>query len=131
MNALASFTDALREPPLERRLPVFIGELDAPLPVRVLFAETLQGRADGLQIAGRQQPLRAEHARMRDRSAHVIGDQPLVQRVILAGGELKYPLVERCAFIPESCHASSMAVRPAAIMGCRPRLSCRPAVRPD
>ena len=64
MDASAACADALGQPPLERGLPVLIGELDVPGTARVLVGERRESLADGGEIGGRQQLLRVQHLRV-------------------------------------------------------------------
>src|SRR5688572_5639827 len=68
-----------------------------------------QPATNRVEISSRQQALRTEHLRMRNRSACVVLDQTIVERVILAGGVPKYPFVERRAFVPKTTHACCSA----------------------
>src|SRR6267154_2278251 len=65
VNAGAGGTDALGQPPLECRLAVLIGELDAPLPARVLLRQSAEAGANRREVLVRQQALRLQHLRER------------------------------------------------------------------
>ena len=119
MHAAAGLADALREPALERAVHVLVGELDRPFAGRVRGGQRLEARADGSAIGGAKQLLLLEHARVRDRRARVVGDEPLVELVILAGREAQDALVERQPFVPEARHGSSSPVPRAAALSCR------------
>ena len=71
------------------------------------------------QSAAREQLLLLEHARVRDRRARVVLDEPLVEAVILAGREAQDALVERQPFVPEARHGVSSPVPRAAAPSCR------------
>src|SRR6185503_7747884 len=96
--------DALREVPLEGAMRVLVCELDRPFAGRMRGGERLETSTDRLAIRGAQQFLLLEHARVRDRRARVVGDEPLVELVILAGREAQDALVERQALVPETRH---------------------------
>ena len=104
MHAPARFADPLGEPALERAVHVLVRELDRPLARGVLRGERLEAVADRRAVGGREQTLGLEHPRVRDRRAHVVGHEPLVEHVILARGEAQDPLVERQTFVPEARH---------------------------
>jgi hypothetical protein len=72
MHAPAGRADTRRQPPLERRLAVFVGELDLPVAGGMFRADRVEPFANGLQVRIRQQLLRVEHFRVRDRCAHVV-----------------------------------------------------------
>src|SRR5690242_6685318 len=105
MDAAARFADALREPTLERAVCVLVGELDRPSARRMCGRQRLEAFADRFGIRGAQELLLLEHARVRDRRAGVVRDEPLVELVILAGCEAQDALVERQALVPEARHA--------------------------
>ena len=104
MDALAGGAEARAQPPLESRLAVLLGELDVPLAARVACGERLERSADRGEILRRQQLLEVQHLGMGDRGAHIVGHQPLIERVILAGGVLEHALIERCALVPQARH---------------------------
>ena len=104
MHAAARLADALGQPPLERAVRVLVGELDRPLAGRVRRGECFEAGADRSAIGGAEQPLLLEHARVRDRRARVVRDEPLVEAMILAGREAQDSLVERQPFVPETRH---------------------------
>src|SRR6187402_1001541 len=105
MHTATGIADALREPPLERAMRVLIGELDRPFAGRMRRRERLEALADRFGIRGAEQLLLLEHARVSDRRAGVVRDEPLVELVILAGREAQDALVERQALVPEARHA--------------------------
>ena len=74
MHAAAGGADPLDQPALERAVRVLVGELDRPLAGRVRGAERFEPRADRVAVVGREQALRREHPRVRDRGAHVVRD---------------------------------------------------------
>ena len=100
----AGRADARREVPLERGVTVLVRELDVPGAARVLGGERAQGRADRGEIVRRQQPLRVQHRGVRDRGAHVVRHQPLIERVVFAGAVAQHPLIERRALVPQAAH---------------------------
>src|SRR5450631_3978460 len=106
MQAPADGTDARRQQILDRRLAVLLFESDSPFPERMLFADGSQRVADRDEVGIREQASLIEHFRMRDRSANVIFDQPIVQLEIVAGCVRKYPCIERSSLVPESSHAA-------------------------
>jgi hypothetical protein len=89
---------------LERGLAVFIGQRDGPLALGMFGADFGQALLDGLEVIGHDQPADCEHARMRNGRQHVVLDQPLVQRVVLARGEGQHAVVERRALVPQAAH---------------------------
>ena len=107
MHATAGFADALGETPLERAVRVLVRELDRPFAGRVRSREGLEAGADRGAIGGAEQALLREHARVRDRRAHVVRDEALVEAMILAGREAQDLIVERQAFVPEARHGSA------------------------
>ena len=79
MHAAAGLADALREPPLERAVRVLVGELDRPFAGRVRGGQRFEARADRVAVGGAEELLLLEHARVRDRRARVVRDEPLVE----------------------------------------------------
>lgn len=98
--------DPLGEAALERGVAVLVGELDAPEAARVLSPELREAVADRLEIGGREEALAVEHRRVGDRRLDVVGDQPFVERMVLAGRVGEHPFVERAPFVPEPAHAA-------------------------
>ena len=87
----------------------------------VLLAERREPIADQLQIPGRQQPLRVQHVGMRDRGAHVVAHQALIERMVFPGGVLQHPRIERRALVPQPCHAAAASCG-ALLLGRRQRV---------
>jgi hypothetical protein len=112
VHALAGFADALDQQILQSRLPVLVLELHAPLAARVRPADLAQALRDGGKIVGRDQALQVEHFRVRDRCAHVIGHETIVERMIFAGRVTQHALVEIRSLVPQPTHISC-AVPPA------------------
>ena len=112
MHALAGFADTLDQHVLQRRLPVLVLELHAPLAARVRPADLAQALRDGRKVVGRDQSLQVEHFRVRDRCAHVIGHETIVERMIFAGRVTQHALVEIRSLVPQPAHISR-AVPPA------------------
>ena len=112
MHALAGLADARDQQILQRRLPVLVLELH----VAIRRAHARRRSRSDLAIAARscggQQPLSVEHFRVRDRCAHVVGDEPIVERVILAGRVAQDALVERSP-CPTGGSCSARAAPPA------------------
>ena len=104
MHPAACGADARRQPTLERRLAVLIGELDTPRALGVRCGERFQPVLDGFEVSSAEESLRVQHLRVRDAGARVVGDQTVVERVVLACGPGEHPLVERCALVPEAAH---------------------------
>jgi hypothetical protein len=100
VDAAARLADALREPPLERGLGVFLLERDRPHPLGVLGGEAAQPGRDRLEVVARQQAAIGEHLGVRDRSRNLERHQPLVEAMILARGVVQDLRVERLALIP-------------------------------
>ena len=48
-----------------------------------------------------------QRLRVRDRGLNVVGDEPVVERVVLARGELEHALIERRPLVPQARHASA------------------------
>ncbi len=95
MHAATGRADALREPPFERAVHVLVRELDGPLARGVSGRERIEAGADRVAVGVAQQALLRKHARVGDRRARVIGHEPFVEDVILAGREFQDALVER------------------------------------
>src|SRR5215469_3700524 len=114
--------DARRKPPLERGLPVLVRELDVPGAARMLGADLAEGSANGGEVGIRQQLLAVQHLGVRDRGAHVVRHEPLIECVVLAGGEAQHPLIEGRALVPQPrhdtpcCSAGGSALTSATIM---------------
>src|SRR5262245_62842025 len=70
----------------------------------MLGGEFGQSVADRDQIIRGEQALGMQHLGMRDRGSDVVRHEPIVQRVILAGGVTQNALVERRPFVPQSAH---------------------------
>src|SRR6185503_20889853 len=100
-------SDPLGQSPLERCLTILVSELDVPQPTGMLVGQGRQSVTDLLEIARRQQPFRMEHLRVRNRSAHVITHQALIETVVLASRVAQHPIVERRSLIPEACHLTN------------------------
>ena len=117
MHASAGRADARREALLERGLAVLVGELDLPLArARARRASAVSPSRMASQIRVRRAASAAlQHLGVRDRGAHVVVHEALVERVVLAGRVREHTLVERRALVPEPAHVAS---------------TCRPAVRP-
>ena len=79
--------------------------------VRTLRAAVMQTQAPAVTRLHWMQ-----HLGMGDGGTHVIGHQPFVETIVLAGGELQHTGIEWCALVPETCHAVRL-------------IPCRPAVR--
>ena len=94
----------LREQRLERGLPVLEIERHGPLAARVGRGDLAQAVADRGEVGVVHQAGVVQHLGVRDRGLHVVGHQPVVERVVLAGGVAQHPLVERRALVPESRH---------------------------
>ena len=97
------------EPPLERGVAILVGELDVPVPAGVLVGERAEAGADGLEVARAEQALRMQHLGMRDRGAHVVRHEALIERVVLARGELEHARIERRALVPQPRHGALCA----------------------
>ena len=82
-------------------------------------ADGRQRLANRLEIRRRQQILLTEHLRVRDRGADVVGDQAIVQRVIIARGVFQNPRVERSTLVPEPRHECGINAAPAVPLGSR------------
>src|SRR5690606_41388640 len=91
---------SLHPPPRDRALHALARERDLPRAGRVRRRERLEPLADRGAVLRADEALLLEHACMRDRSAHVVLDEPRVENVILAGGEAQDALVERKALVP-------------------------------
>ncbi len=107
VDARAGRADARGEMSLERRLPVLVVELDPPQSAGVLVGECAEPGADRLEVGGADQALRAQHLRVRDRGGDIVAHQPLVQRVVLAGGVFQDARIERRPRVPQPPHAGA------------------------
>ena len=99
------FADALGQAVFERCLAVLVLERDAPFAARVLVADRLSPRECASRSVRGQQLRAVQHLRVRDRGAHVIEHQALVERMVLAGRVLQHALIERRALVPQPAHA--------------------------
>src|SRR5438477_2117354 len=104
VNARAGVADAPGQAPLECRLAVLVGGLDAPGTARVLLRQRGEARADGDEILVREQTLGVQHRGVRDRGAHVVRHQAFIERAVLARGVMQHPLIERRALVPQPRH---------------------------
>ena len=104
VDAAAGLADALGEAPLERRVTVLVGELDVPGAARMLLGERAERRRQLREVGVREQPLRVEHLRVRERGAHVVGHEALIEGEVLAGRVAQHALIERCALVPQATH---------------------------
>ena len=105
MKTAAGRAQLLREPGLERGLAIFQLERDPPVAARMRRTDLTQPVAYCIAIRGAQYSTAMKRFRMGDRRQHVVGDQPIGERMILARSELEYPAVERRALVPEPRHA--------------------------
>ena len=105
MHSPACRTDQCRQSFFERCLTIFIRKLDTPITLGVRGDERLEAALDGVAVFGREQPLCVQHLSMGDRGACVIGNKALIESVIFSRRVLQHALIERCALVPESCHA--------------------------
>ena len=108
MHAPARCPDERGQPALERGLAVLVLQCDPPLALGVGGGERLEPLLDGLAVGVGEQPLRVQHLRVRDRGAGVVGDQTLVERVVLARREREHALIERRALVPEAAHGCAL-----------------------
>src|SRR5207248_11035020 len=99
-------SDEPGEAPPECRQALLVGERDAPLPARGALGVPQEAGADGIEIRDGEQPLPGEHLGVSDRGAHVVGNEPLVERVVLAGGVVQHPFIERRALVPQPLHGA-------------------------
>ncbi len=111
MHAPAGCADARRETLFESCLAVLVRQLDVPFAALVLGRDCREPRANRIQIRLREQFLCVEHLRMRYRCPHVVTDQALIQRVVLAGRVLKHTVVQRRTLVPEASHVRRMSAR--------------------
>jgi hypothetical protein len=109
VHALAGVADARDQQILERRLSILVLEPHVPFAARMLGCDLAQTALDRRKIFGAQQPLCMQHLGVRDRCAHVIGDQSVVERVIFAGRVTQHTLVETRALVPQPAHVSCAA----------------------
>jgi hypothetical protein len=115
MHAATRRADARGQALLERSLSVFVGEFDLPLAGLVFRADGGEPVADGREVRVGEQSAGVQHGGVRERGAHVVAHQPLVQRVVVTRRVGEHPLVEIHALVPESAHGS---------------VTCPPAVPP-
>ena len=94
MQAAAGCAQARGEQILDGSLTIFLLEGNAPLAFCVLRADRCQCLAYRLKIRLRQQILFAEHFRVCDGGADVVGNQAIVQGVVIARRVIKHPRVE-------------------------------------
>ena len=104
MQTLACGTDPACKQGLECRLAVFEIQRHGPFAACVRRADLGEPSADGVVRRGVQQPHVVQHPGVRDRRHHVVPDQAIVERVVLAGRESQHALVERRALVPEPRH---------------------------
>ena len=69
--------------------------------------ERLQSLADCGQVFRGEQAGALEHLGVGDGGSDVVGDEPGIKDVILAGGEAEDPFVERIPLVPEAGHRAS------------------------
>ncbi len=117
VNAPTRRADPVREPLFEGGLTVLVYQLDPPLAAGVLLADRSESGADCGQVGIRQKLLSVEHLSVRNRTAHVITDQTLIECVILPSRVLKYSVIEGSTLVPETTHVSRWAQRSAARRG--------------
>lgn len=72
MHAATGCADACSQAFLERGLSIFVGELDAPVAECMRRRKRFEALFDGFAIFGREQSLRMQHLRVRDRGACVV-----------------------------------------------------------
>ncbi len=104
MHTAPGCSDSLGQPPLERCLTILVSELDVPQPTGMLIGKRGQSITDFLEIARRQELLRMEHLRVRNRSSYVVTHQALIEPVVLASRVAQDPIVEWRSLIPQACH---------------------------
>src|SRR5579863_6295928 len=116
MNAGTGFSHALRQVPLERRLAILIRELDMPESSCMLLRERSQTADDTVPIAAPQQTLGMQHLDMGDGAFNIVGDEPLIERMVFFCCVAQYTLIEPRAFVPQSAHHAPR--EPAAAVCC-------------
>ena len=95
-----------RQPVLQGGVAVLLLERDPPLAARVRRADRRERALHGGVVALAQEPGGAQHLGVGRRSPHVVRDQPVVEGVVLAGGELEHEPVERFVAVPQPRHAA-------------------------
>ena len=92
---------------LERRVYILVFEADLPVAVLRSFRwsvprpSQIAAQSSSLMSSGRRQ-----HLGVRNRAAHVVGNEARIEQMILAGCIAQYALVERQSFFPEPAHDS-------------------------
>jgi len=96
--------DLAREQRLERGLAVLEIERHRPFATGVGLPDLAESRPHRLEIGAAQQAAVVQHLGVGDGGLHVVGDQAVVEGVVLAGRVAQHALVERRTLVPESRH---------------------------
>jgi hypothetical protein len=112
MQARAGLAHLASEQGLECGLSVLELERHGPVAARMPGSDFLEPSGDGGEIRVVQETGVVQHPGVRDGGAHVVGDETVVEGVVLAGRVVEHPLIERCALVPESSHRSLLRVAP-------------------
>jgi hypothetical protein len=100
MHATAGGADARCQPLLEGGLAVLVREFDFPFARGMLIAERLQSGTNGREIGIAQECGGIQHLGVRDRSAHVIPDQPCIEGVVVPRRVPEHTIVRGACLCP-------------------------------
>ena len=81
-------------------MAILVLERDLPFAGGVLGRQRFETAANGREIAGRKEPGSVEHLGVRDRRRHIVSNQSIIEKVIVAGGETQHALVQGLTLVP-------------------------------
>ena len=108
VQSRAGLADPPREQCFERGLAILQLERNRPLATGMAIRNVLQSVANHDEVGLREQAALVQHFGVRDRSAHVVGHEAVVERVVFAGREAQHALIQWRALVPESCHGMDL-----------------------
>ncbi len=104
MDAAPGRAQACGQVALERGVHVLVGELDVPATAGVLGGQLVERRAHAGELVRAEQALRVQHLGVRQRGAHIVGHETLIEREVLARAVAEHLRIERHALVPQPRH---------------------------
>ncbi len=108
MKASTGRTDRVREVVLDGGLRIFQFQRHTPFATGVRGTDLAQRGHDGGEIGVVEQSLLVQHLGVRDAGFDVVGNQPVVEFMILTRGVGEHPRIQRCALVPQSAHGGDL-----------------------